>query len=456
MCVCVYVYMYVCVYVCVCVCMCVYVCVCVYVCMWRILCNIDAMLHSCTTSTCVWMAALQTPLTITQLHYKYMCMDSSTADPTHNLTAALQYTCMDGSIADTTHHLTAALQVHVYGQHCTHHPLSHSCTTSTCVWMAALQTPPTIAQLHYKYMCMDGSTADTTHHLTAALQVHMYGWQHCRHHPPSHSSTTSTCVWLEALQTSPTISQLHYKYTCMDGSTADTTHHLTAALQVHMYGWQHCRHHPPSHSSTTSTCVWLEALQTPPTISQLHYKYTCMDGSTADITHHLTAALQVHMYGWQHCRHHPPSHSCTTSTRVWVAALQTSPSHSSASIIMCNACILAEQCQLTHSDKVLWPSFTKHTPTAEAVSVASIFCNLRGRVGLSSINDNFVIIILRGAAVVKLEIEISGPREGDCLLKFEVVRDRMDSLHGPTRSPGSRDLDVTRVPRVPIQGIACL
>lgn len=105
---------------------------------------------------------------------------------------------------------------------------------------------------------------------------------------------------------------------------------------------------------------------------------------------------------------------------------------------------------VTHSDKVLWPPFTQHTPAAEAVCVASVLGNLRTGVGISGIDDDFVIVVLRGTPIVKLEEEISGTGERHSFPKFEVVLHWMDGLHGPTCGPWSWDLDVTWVSHVPV------
>ncbi len=77
--------------------------------------------------------------------------------------------------------------------------------------------------------------------------------------------------------------------------------------------------------------------------------------------------------------------------------------------------------------------------------VPSIFCHFETGGGIPGKNLDFVVVILRGTARVKLEVEVARSRKGDSLCKLVVVPDRMDGLYGTPSGPGRRHSDIARV-----------
>ena len=70
--------------------------------------------------------------------------------------------------------------------------------------------------------------------------------------------------------------------------------------------------------------------------------------------------------------------------------------------------------------------------------------------------SHLVVVVLRGAARVKLEVEVPGPWEGHCLLELVVVPDGVDGLHQPTQGPGRGDLDGGQLARAAVEESTCL
>ena len=89
----------------------------------------------------------------------------------------------------------------------------------------------------------------------------------------------------------------------------------------------------------------------------------------------------------------------------------------------------------SHLHHILGPALPQYTPAPIAVGVAPILCYL----GVSRKHSDFVIIILGGAARIKLEVQVTCPRKGHCLLELVVVSHRMDGLHDPSSGPWGRD-----------------
>ena len=70
--------------------------------------------------------------------------------------------------------------------------------------------------------------------------------------------------------------------------------------------------------------------------------------------------------------------------------------------------------------------------------------------------SHLVVVVLRGAARVELEVEVSGSREGHRLLELVVVPDGVDGLHQPTQGPGGGDLDGGQLARAAVEESTCL
>lgn len=80
------------------------------------------------------------------------------------------------------------------------------------------------------------------------------------------------------------------------------------------------------------------------------------------------------------------------------------------------------------------------------MSVSSILTHLGGRGGVSGIDYHLVIVVLRGAARVELQVEVLGSGEGDSFFELVVVSYGVDCLHETAGGPGGRDLDVGELP----------
>lgn len=105
---------------------------------------------------------------------------------------------------------------------------------------------------------------------------------------------------------------------------------------------------------------------------------------------------------------------------------------------------------------VFGPSFPQNTATAEAVSVASVLCHLWGRRSVPGVHDDLVVVVLRRAARVKLEVEVTCSGEGNGLLELVVVSDGMDGLEGPPSGPGTGNLDARELSRASVEETAQL
>lgn len=163
-------------------------------------------------------------------------------------------------------------------------------------------------------------------------------------------------------------------------------------------------------------CIWLSAYT--------WYDIACDFLSTNQESHQLQAQQ---LNGWM-------AHQFNSVAATWYATLTCStdnPTH------------ISHVSHTLHLDQVLWPSFTKHTPAAKPMCVATILGHTWGIGGIPSIHDDLVIVVLRWTAGIKLEIEVLGSWERDGLLELVVVSDRMDCLHQPSCGPWSWDLYTT-------------
>ena len=85
------------------------------------------------------------------------------------------------------------------------------------------------------------------------------------------------------------------------------------------------------------------------------------------------------------------------------------------------------------------------------MSVSSVLSHLDAGRRVSRVHHNLVVVVLRGAAQIELEVEVPGAGEADGLFEFVVVPDRVDGLHHSAGSPRSRDLDSRELARVAVQ-----
>ena len=83
--------------------------------------------------------------------------------------------------------------------------------------------------------------------------------------------------------------------------------------------------------------------------------------------------------------------------------------------------------------------------------VAAILGHFGRRGRVPRVHRHLVVVVLRRAARIELQVEVPGPGEGDSLLESEVVSDGVDGLHRPPRGPGSRDTDVGELSRTAIE-----
>ena len=91
--------------------------------------------------------------------------------------------------------------------------------------------------------------------------------------------------------------------------------------------------------------------------------------------------------------------------------------------------------------QVHWPSLAQDLPAAIPMSVPSILRHLGALGVVPSIHHHPVIVVLRRASRVKLEIEVLCSGKGNGVLVFVAVGDRMSCLHQSSGSPRSRHTD---------------